>query len=156
LACDIQQCAAQVIHDSVEEEEQAEEQDNDISGTSGTSGTVAYELEQHYFIADLLLPRANAHMDGLAQRLLDAPLLSAILQGGAFSHVSMADGVELPHGVADWTVTHHMWNTTSPSRQQQQREDQLSYFPIYFHCESHRAGAVNWRMDDARTSASGA
>jgi hypothetical protein len=57
--------------------------------------------------------------------------------------VGIDDEVQLPHGVADWTVTHRP--TTSRLCGEPRAEH---YFPLYFHCESHRAGAVNWRIDD--------
>ncbi len=99
-------------------------------------------------MTDMCLPDANRFMVHLAQQLHQgqaAVHLSNLLHGGAVTYL----GEGLPHGVSDWTVTHHL----------QQRSDETvtatcTPFPIYFHCESHRAGAVNWRMDDVQISVS--
>ena len=138
-----------------------------------------YEAGEHYLACDMALPRANQQMEQLAQqlrqgtppqrtassggsrststvRIAPAPLLSAVLLGGAFAYV--VDGNddaewELPHGVGDWTVSHHLWNQQSPSAHRTSARRSAAEggcpFPIYFHCESHRAGAVNWRTKDA-------
>jgi hypothetical protein len=108
------------------------------------------------------------------------PLLSAVLLGGAFAYVvPEGDGgprgpkqeeqedeeEQLPHGVGDWTVSHHVWNqppvaaaaaagvavAAAPAAHSTDQSSHLMAccpFPFYFHCESHRAGAVNWRARD--------
>jgi hypothetical protein len=74
---------------------------------------------------------------------LDCSRLVSTLRGGVLEHLQShidAD-IILPHGVGDWTTTHHMCNSqtcVSPP----------SYHPIYFHVETHLAGAVNWRTED--------
>jgi hypothetical protein len=131
------------------------------------------QIDGQHFASDMLLPHANQWMTELTQQLFDgagheaaaaataaaaaaaasaasslrAPLLSGILQGGAFAYVGIEGEVQLPHGVADWITTHHQWNRPTPSRHHSSQAG-ASYFPHYFHCESHRAGVVHWRIDD--------
>jgi len=90
---------------------------------------------------------------------LAAPTLSAVLQGGAFAYV-VADGEDaekeaedgesswaLPHGVGDWTTTHHLCSQADAGVD----SASATMFPLFFHCESHRVGAVNWRLQDVST-----
>jgi hypothetical protein len=69
--------------------------------------------------------------------------LVSTLRGDVLEHLQShidAD-IILPHGVGDWTTTHHMCNhrtCVSPP----------PYHPIYFHVETHLAGTVNWRTQD--------
>ncbi len=160
--------APQEIYDSVDDclDGRGEEEEGEEKEEPKHRPAVAcrYQLGEDYFVTDMMLPRANEHMTEIAQNLLNdveqgsaassgspslspsrAPLLSALLSGGAFAYVGVDGEVELPIGVASWTVTHHLWNQTS---QRRLPEANVPFFPLHFHCESHRAGAVNWRTDD--------
>jgi len=145
------------VDESSEDDEEMEERKNQAPPAVVA---IAWQLNKQYFVADMLLPEANKFMAEMVQQLFDgaghhpsasirAPLLSGILQGGAFAYVGLEGEVQLPHGVADWTTTHHLWNNPTSS-QRHLSHAKAPYFPLYFHCESHRAGAVNWRMDDVR------
>ncbi len=157
--------------DEDEDEEMEERKQQSTSPAAAATTPWRYQTGEQYFVSDMLLSHTNQFMAELAQQLLEgarhesaappaagsssspprAPLLSGILQGGAFAYVgSEFEGeVQLPHGVANWTTTHHLWNHRTPPRRHLSQAD-APYFPLYFHCESHRAGTVNWRMDDVR------
>jgi hypothetical protein len=122
-------------------------------------GAFQYEPNQHYFVMDMRLNEGNACMKTLAEQLqngvgsadfapIPTPLLSAILQGGAFAHVVVEEG--LPYGVEDCTASHHLWINPAPS--QAELNVPPHYLPLNFHCEGHRVGAVNWRMKDVRVN----
>jgi hypothetical protein len=116
-------------------------QDDDSSPSS-----FHYENDKNYFLSDLSLEYSNEYMKSFTQQLssqLDCSRLVSTLRGGVLEHLQShidAD-IILPHGVGDWTTTHHMCNhrtCVSPT----------PYHPIYFHVETHLAGAVNWRTED--------
>jgi len=142
----------------------------DTLSADQTSAPFFYRPGQHYFVSDMCLPSANAWMAALAQRMHDgagATRLASVLLGGALSYLSDLPDSSLPYGVADWTLSHHVW--IRPPRSVRRRgagaaaaatasasdteHDAAAPFPLFFHCESHRAGVVNWRMDDARPEA---
>jgi hypothetical protein len=143
-----------------------------------TSQPFHFQTGEHYFLSDMALAPVDEQMQRFAQQVEQgqamhassppaAPALSAVLQGGAFAYV-VADGEDaeaeaeggksswaLPHGVDDWTATHHLCSQAGTLTGHAAADaDGVSpaMFPLFFHCESHRVGAVNWRLKDVHTA----
>lgn len=152
----------------------------DTIGKGARAKRFCFATDQRYFLADLELASLQTHMAELAaQQGLPLQHRSfSPLDGGILWHLQQEEStIEMPHGVADWTLSYHLDNcadddelvdaSTSagaaaaapapasvpssaarPSSSTEHPRSTRPPYPIYFHCETHRAGAVNLRLPD--------
>lgn len=144
-----------------------------LDDTVEAAQSFCFAPDQRYFVADLLLATVQQHMTQLAtQQSLSLQHRSlSPLDGGVLWHLQQEEStIEMPHGVADWTLSYHLDNCPpaadteelvaaaataasaalpfSATRISASPRSARPPYPIYFHCEPHRAGVVNLRLPD--------